>query len=170
MPIVRSPRRQGRPGQHRWDCQGKGASALERSFALLLAGLVLAFLAALFIARRTGRSDSGLSEIAQEGGECGAVCGLNTSSSAWRCRRKAARIDADLAPAVLAVMFDPAQSGRYVEGWMREAVRAGASRGLEITVAQVQSTADIDSAPAWVAGRAVACWSCRTALRLDIAN
>jgi putative tryptophan/tyrosine transport system substrate-binding protein len=53
-----------------------------------------------------------------------------------------------LAPAVrrVTVMFDPAQSGRYVEGWLREAERAGASRGLENTVAQVQSTADIESA------------------------
>jgi putative ABC transport system substrate-binding protein len=52
-----------------------------------------------------------------------------------------------LAPAMrrVAVMFDPAQSGRYVEGWLREAERAGASRGLEIAVAQVQSAADIES-------------------------
>jgi putative tryptophan/tyrosine transport system substrate-binding protein len=52
-----------------------------------------------------------------------------------------------LAPAVrrIAVMFDPAQSGRYVEGWLREAERAAVSPGFEITVAHVQSSADIES-------------------------
>ena len=60
-----------------------------------------------------------------------------------------------LAPAVrrVAVMFDPAQAGHYVEGVLREAERAAASLGLEITVAHVQSAADIESAIALLANR-----------------
>jgi putative ABC transport system substrate-binding protein len=60
-----------------------------------------------------------------------------------------------LAPAVrrVAVMFDPAQSGRYVEGWLREAESAAASRGLEIIVAHVQSATDIESAIALLANQ-----------------
>jgi ABC-type uncharacterized transport system substrate-binding protein len=60
-----------------------------------------------------------------------------------------------LAPATrrVAVMFDPSQSGLFVEGELREAEKAATSFGLEVSVAKVQSAADIERAIALLASR-----------------
>jgi hypothetical protein len=50
----------------------------------------------------------------------------------------------------VAMMFDPSESGPFVEGELGEAEKAAASFGLELSVAQVRGAAEIERAIALV--------------------
>jgi len=91
-----------------------------------------------------------VSSFARPGGNMTGPMGLDSPIAS-----KQLELLRSLAPAVrrVAVMFDPAQSGRFVEGQLREAERAAASLGLEVTAAHVQSAADIESAIVLLASR-----------------